>query len=129
MLADASQMGSWFPGTPCYVNVSNSGCYLAWSNGTHYFEEGNYDLDGLMYLPGCPDCSRDMPSMDGGCAADGSLSCSGGRVNYRCTATKVQQCDPASLVGQWKGSCSSFAGSDSSGQVSCSDTACEQLYE
>ena len=87
--ADFSQAGTWFPGTPCYVEVTDSGCYLAWSNGTHYFEEGNYDLDGLMYLPGCPDCSRDMPSMDGGCAADGSLSCSGGRVNYRCNATRV----------------------------------------
>lgn len=129
-LADVAEAGSWFPGTPCFVNVLNSGCYLAWSNGTHYFEEGNYDLDGLQYLPGCPNCSRTKPSVpDGECANDGSLSCAGGRVNYRCTATRVQQCNPASLVGHWKGSCSSSVGADSSGDMVCSDQACEQPYE
>ena len=79
--------GSWFPGTPCSVNVTGSGCYLAWSNATHYYEEGNYNLSTLNYLPNCPTCSRAAPATaDGQCSGDGSLSCTASKVNYRCIA-------------------------------------------
>jgi hypothetical protein len=86
-----AQKGSWFPGTPCSVKVTSLGCYLAWSNDTHYFEEGNYIFPDLNYAAGCPDCSRTAPTTsDGVCSNDGSLSCvTAAAVNYRCTATRV----------------------------------------
>jgi hypothetical protein len=88
--ADASNQGSWFPGTPCSVNVTSLGCYLAWSNDTHYFEEGNYIFPNLSYAANCPNCSRPGPSSDGVCSNDGSLSCvAETAVNYRCMATRV----------------------------------------
>jgi hypothetical protein len=65
--AGAAQQGTWFPGVPCSVTVTGSGCYLAWSNATHYYEEGNYVLPGLSYASGCPDCSRATASSDGTC--------------------------------------------------------------
>ena len=91
--------GSWFPGTPCHVDVVNLGCYLAWSNDTHYYEEGNYVFPGLDYATGCPDCSRAPPSSpgDGMCSKDGSLSCAADlKVNYRCTARKAPAAPPPS---------------------------------
>ena len=87
--------GSWFPGTPCSVNVTGSGCYLAWSNATHYYEEGNYNLSTLNYLPNCPTCSRAAPATaDGQCSGDGSLSCTASNVNYRCIAVLSSSSSP-----------------------------------
>jgi hypothetical protein len=65
--AGAAQQGTWFPGVPCNVTVTGSGCYLAWSNATHYYEEGNYVLPNMTYVPGCPDCSRATASSNGTC--------------------------------------------------------------
>ena len=90
------QGGSWFPGTPCTVTVTGSGCYLAWSNSTTYMEEGNYILSTLNYVPSvCPNCSRAPPATpDGMCSSDGSVTCSATNVNYRCIATKVSSAPP-----------------------------------
>jgi hypothetical protein len=126
---DLSKAYPNFPGVPCQVRT-NDACYLAWSNGTHYLEEGNYQLDDLTHLPGCPDCSRAPPrTADGACSRDGSVTCAAGRANYRCFATRVPGCAPKRLVGTWSGSCTSHTGMDSRGDAVCSDRPCEQPYE
>eukprot|EP00292_Cryptomonas_paramecium_P007940 CAMPEP_0113685902 /NCGR_PEP_ID=MMETSP0038_2-20120614/14960_1 /TAXON_ID=2898 /ORGANISM="Cryptomonas paramecium" /LENGTH=350 /DNA_ID=CAMNT_0000606101 /DNA_START=125 /DNA_END=1174 /DNA_ORIENTATION=+ /assembly_acc=CAM_ASM_000170 len=147
-VAAANQQGTWFPGTPCNVQVTNLGCYLAWSNSTHYFEEGNYDLGTLNYLSGCPNCSRTPPTtMDGMCSNDGSLECStsASKVNYKCTATRVtvtttttptptptpapsaSTCSSSLLEGTWQGACYSMTGS-LGGTSLCAAGACAQPY-
>ncbi len=87
---------SWFPGVPCAVSVE-SGCYLAWSNATHYFEERNYILENLTYVDGCPDCTKE--NADGQCVSDGTPHCSSQFATYRCVATRVLECDRSMLVG------------------------------
>jgi hypothetical protein len=78
------KQGAWFSGVPVTVKVDGLGCYAAWTNGSYYQEQGNYDSSG-NYLPGCPDCSGG-PIGAGSCSNDGSLSCSSTAFNYRCVA-------------------------------------------
>ena len=139
-LASPSEEGTWFPGVPCSVSVANLGCYLAWSNATTYYEEGNYLLSNLSYLAGCPNCTRSPPMMgDGMCSKDGSLSCTTQNVNYRCVATLVPPPPPPpppasssvcnALVGSWVGSCSSMTGYNmGAGSPVCASGACQQPY-
>jgi hypothetical protein len=78
------KQGSWFYGVPVSVRVDGLGCYAAWTNGSFYQEQGNYDSSG-NYKPGCPDCSGG-PIGAGSCSNDGSLSCGSVGFNYRCFA-------------------------------------------
>jgi hypothetical protein len=78
------KQGSWFGGVPVSVSVDGLGCYAAWTNGSYYQEQGNYDALG-NYRPGCPDCSGGHVG-DGSCSNSGSLSCSSSGFNYRCVA-------------------------------------------
>ena len=130
-IADASQKGTAFPGTPCLVTVAGLGCYLAWANATTYIEEGNYALSTLNYLPGCPNCSRTPPAVaDGTCSSDGSLSCAGGDVNYRCVAKLTTDCQPSLLINSWSGSCASPTGASDSGLIpTCASGPCVQPYQ
>jgi hypothetical protein len=81
------KQGSWFAGVPVSINVEGLGCYAAWTNGSYYQEQGNYDGSG-NYIPGCPDCSGESAGA-GVCSNDGSLSCSRGGFNYRCVARRL----------------------------------------
>jgi hypothetical protein len=78
------KQGSWFHGVPVSINVNGLGCYAAWTNGSFYQEQGNYDRSG-NYKPGCPDCSGG-PVGVGYCSNDGSVSCGTSGFNYRCVA-------------------------------------------
>ena len=131
VLAQPGQGGTWFPGTPCLVTVDGLGCYLAWANATTYMEEGNYALSGLNYLPGCPNCARAPPAVaDGMCSSDGSLSCAGGDVNYRCVAKLTTDCQPSLLINSWSGSCASPTGASDSGLIpTCASGPCVQPYQ
>jgi len=81
------RQGSWFVGVPVSIKVDGLGCYAAWTNGSYYQEQGNYDSAG-NYKPGCPGCSGDAAG-DGTCSNDGSLSCGSSGFNYRCVARLV----------------------------------------
>lgn len=81
------KQGSWFGGVPVSIKVDGLGCYAAWTNGSYYQEQGNYDSSG-NYQPGCPGCSGDSVG-DGTCSNDGSLSCGSSGFNYRCVARLV----------------------------------------
>ncbi len=78
------KQGSWFHGVPVSVNVAGLGCYAAWTNGSYYQEQGDYDSLG-NYKPGCPDC-RGGSVGEGSCSTDGSLFCGSSGFNYRCVA-------------------------------------------
>jgi hypothetical protein len=85
------KQGSWFAGVPVSISVDGLGCYAAWTNGSYYQEQGNYDSSG-NYKPGCPDCSGDLAGA-GVCSKDGSLSCGSSGFNYRCVARRVDASD------------------------------------
>jgi hypothetical protein len=124
------QKDSWFPDIPCAVSITGSGCYLAWSNDTHYFEEGNYILENLNYVEGCPNCTKTLgEATDGQCVNDGTPRCSPNYATYRCVATRVLECDQSLLVGTWSGSCRSRTGTDPvTENATCADGECEQPY-
>ena len=108
---------SWFPGPPCEIST-NGGCYLAWSNSTHYFEEGHYLLQNLSHPLGCPNRSHSSSRIrNGGRAQDGSLRCAAaGRANYRCVATRTPSCAPQRPAGSRPGFCTHQARAAGAGE-------------
>ena len=139
---DITSPSAWFPATAArpvkVVHVEGLGCYEAWQNTTVYMEQGNYNSLG-QYIPGCPECGRNLDTSTGRCSLPGDLSCrapsQGGGFNYRCVAHRTDNTlavtygSATPFYGVWQGYCEQLVGySVELEESECSSNPCKQDF-